>query len=98
MCRRLEASKGEMRISRWTPISPLQIAVGVLPGDLDGGRLDARLLARQQVDDLGLEPRALAQRRYMRMSICAQSCDSVPPAPGWMERIAGLGVVRARRA
>ena len=24
----------------------------------------------------------------MRISICAQSCDSVPPAPGWMERMA----------
>src|ERR1051325_7543006 len=31
-----------------------------------------------------LKPRRSAQRSYMRMSISAQSCDSVPPAPGWM--------------
>ena len=35
-----------------------------------------------------LKPARSAQRRYMRMSICAQSCDSVPPAPAWMERMA----------
>ena len=33
-----------------------------------------------------LKPRAAAQRRYMRSSICAQSCASVPPAPAWMSR------------
>ena len=35
-----------------------------------------------------LKPARSAQRRYMRMSIWAQSWDSVPPAPGWMDRIA----------
>ena len=29
-----------------------------------------------------LKPRRSVQRRYMRSSISAQSCDSVPPAPG----------------
>ena len=33
----------------------LEMAVGVLPGHLDRGRLDARLLAREQVDHLRLE-------------------------------------------
>ena len=37
----------------------LQIPVGVLPAHLDGGGLDARFLAREQVDDLGLEAGAL---------------------------------------
>ena len=37
----------------------LQVAVGVLAAHLDGGRLDARFLAREQVDDLGLEARPL---------------------------------------
>ena len=32
------------------------------------------------------KPRAAPQRRYMRSSICAQSCASVPPAPAWMSR------------
>ncbi len=44
-----------------------------------------------------MNPARSHQRRYMRISIWAQSCDSVPPAPGWMETIAGLGVVRARQ-
>jgi hypothetical protein len=50
--RRLEASNGEIRIRRWTPVR-------VLARDLDRRRLDARLLAREQVDDLRLEARAL---------------------------------------
>src|SRR5215469_6523650 len=33
-----------------------------------------------------LKPCAAHQRRYMRSSICAQSCASVPPAPAWMSR------------
>ncbi|EKD68294.1 MAG: hypothetical protein ACD_47C00725G0001 [uncultured bacterium] len=28
------------------------------------------------------------QRVYILISICAQSCDSVPPAPGWIEMMA----------
>ena len=31
-----------------------------------------------------LNPRRSAHFRYMRSSISAQSCDSVPPAPGWI--------------
>ena len=30
------------------------------------------------------QPRDSHQRRYMRSSISAQSCASVPPAPAWM--------------
>ena len=59
VCRRLEASNGEMRMSRWTPASPLEVAVGVLAGHLDRDGLDARFLAGEQVDHLGLEARAL---------------------------------------
>src|SRR5687768_15806022 len=33
-----------------------------------------------------LKPCCSPQRRYMRSSICAQSCASVPPAPAWMSR------------
>jgi hypothetical protein len=35
-----------------------------------------------------LKPRCSAQRKYIRWSICAQSCESVPPAPEWMARTA----------
>ena len=34
------------------------------------------------------KPRRSVQRRYIRISISAQSCDSVPPAPGWIVTIA----------
>ena len=34
------------------------------------------------------KPRRSPQRRYMRSSISAQSCDSVPPAPAWTARMA----------
>src|SRR6187399_1024614 len=32
------------------------------------------------------KPREAAHFRYMRSSICAQSCASVPPAPAWISR------------
>ena len=35
-----------------------------------------------------LKPRRSAHFRYMRSSISAQSCDSVPPAPGWIVTMA----------
>src|SRR2546421_8986376 len=40
-----------------------------------------------------------AQRRYIRSSISAQSCESVPPAPAWMLTSAGLsayGLAKSR--
>ncbi len=40
-----------------------------------------------------VNPRDSAQRRYMRSSICAQSCASVPPAPAWMSRNAPRGSI-----
>ena len=73
--RRLEASNGEMRTRRCTPVSPSQVAVGVLAGHLDGRRLDARLLAGEQIDDLGLEPR----RARTSAGTCAAASG---PSPG----------------
>ena len=67
----------------------LEVAVGVRAAHGEGGALDPRLLARP--GGRAAPPRsraARAQRRYMRSSISAQSCDSVPPAPGWMARMA----------
>ena len=37
-----------------------------------------------------LKPRRSVQRTYIRRSISAQSCDSVPPAPGWIVMMAFL--------
>ena len=82
VCRRAAWSNGEMRTSRCTPASAEQQAVGVLAGHGDGGALDAGVLARLESTTSRLKPRRSNHRRYMRSSISAQSCDSVPPAPG----------------
>ena len=42
-----------------------------------------------------LNPRRSTHRMYIRSSISAQSCDSVPPAPGWMVMMAFLAIVLA---
>ena len=42
-----------------------------------------------------LKPRRSIQRRYIRRSISAQSCDSVPPAPGWIVDDRVLAIVLA---
>ena len=34
------------------------------------------------------QPRFSAKRRYMRISISAKSCASVPPVPAWNEIMA----------
>ena len=74
-----------------------QVAVGPAALDADGDALEARLLALELVDDLGPSSgAAVAQRRYMRSSISAQSVASVPPAPAVMVRIASWLVVVAR--
>ncbi len=85
-----------MRTSRCTPISLVSKPVGEFAADTEGRGLDARLFARLVVVQHGLEAVALAQRRYMRISISAQSCDSVPPAPGWMVTMALRAVVLTR--
>ena len=59
-----------------------QQTVGVFAVDAEGRRLDARLVARLIFVQRRRKPWRSAQRRYMRISISAQSCDSVPPAPG----------------
>ena len=47
----------------------------------------------QQVNEVSssisaAKPASSAQRRYMRNSISPQSWDSVPPSPGWIDKIA----------
>jgi len=66
----------------------LQVTGGVIAVNGDGDALDTGLFTGGEVEHLGTEPRRSAQRRYMRISISAQSCDSVPPAPAWIVRMA----------
>jgi hypothetical protein len=65
-----------------------QHPVGVRAVNEHGRERDAGHLAGQLVMDLGPEPVPLAQRRYCRSSMAAQSHASVPPAPGFSSRIA----------
>ena len=63
-------------------------AEGVLAVDGEGGGFDAGFFGGLVVVDFGRKPWRSAQRRYMRRSMSAQSCDSTPPAPGWMVMMA----------
>ena len=90
MWRRREASNGEMRMSRCTPASPLRCPYAYSPVSSMVADLIPASSPTSRSTTSALKPARSAQRRYMRMSIWAQSCDSVPPAPGWMERIAFL--------
>ena len=83
------ASKGEMRTRRWTPLSALEVAVGVLAVDLEGGVLDAGLLARPGSRACSSRSRcARTSAGTCAAASAAQSWLSVPPAPGWMETMA----------
>src|SRR3990170_677843 len=88
VCRRLEASNGEIRISRCTPISLLRYPYAYSPVISIVADLIPASSPASRSTTSALKPARSAQRTYMRMSIWAQSWDSVPPAPGWMDRIA----------
>ena len=82
------------RVERRQPDEPVHAALGlqdpvrVLAAHLDGRRLEAGLLPGLASSTSVPNPRSAAQRRYMRRSISAQSCASVPPVPAWISRIA----------
>jgi hypothetical protein len=59
-----------------------EVPVRVRALDGEARPVDAGLVARLIVEDLGLDPRRSAQRKYWRSSISAQSLASVPPVPG----------------
>ena len=77
-----------MRTRRWTPASADSSPNAALADEQHRRALEAGFFARLIVDELALEAPALGPFRYMRSSISAQSCDSVPPAPGWMVTMA----------
>src|SRR6266446_3366970 len=55
-----------------------EIAKSITPYDLEHGVFDACFFTGLEIQDFVCIS--------VRSSICAQSCDSVPPAPGWMDR------------
>jgi hypothetical protein len=62
----------------------LQPAVGVIAFHAERRGFDAGHFAALTSISSVFQPRDSHQRRYMRSSISAQSCASVPPAPAWM--------------
>ena len=88
VCRRCAASNGESRTSRWTPRSAFSVPYAFSP-------LTATVADLRPASSPGLasstsasKPRSADQRRYMRRSMSAQSCASVPPVPAWISRTA----------
>ena len=75
----------------------LEMAVGVLAGDLDRRRLDAGLLAGQQVDHLGLEARPLAPAQVHAHEHLRPVLRFGAAGAGMNGQDRGLGVVRARQ-
>ena len=92
VCRRAAESNGLMRTSRCTPRSDLSSPKARGPVI----RSVADLMPASSPGDSSMNSTVYffssAQRRYMRISISAQSCESVPPAPAWMPTMAGLSL------
>ena len=90
VCRRREASNGEIRTSRCTPISPRRYPNAYSPDTSTVADLMPASSPGSRSTTSAFRPARSHHRRYMRRSICAQSCDSVPPAPGWKDTIAAF--------
>ncbi len=96
VCLRFAESNGEMRTSRCTPVSPVSRPNANSPVTVNV----ADLIPASSPSWISLisvlKPCRSAQRRYMRISISAQSWLSVPPAPGCTVTIAFSAIRLAR--
>src|SRR5438093_51060 len=90
VCRRREASNGEIRTSRCTPISPRRYPNAYSPDTSTVADLMPASSPGSRSTTSAFKPARSHHLRYIRSSICAQSCDSVPPAPGWIDTIAAF--------
>ena len=81
--RRAEESKGEIRTSRWTPRSAAKRPYAFSPRAMKVADFRPASSPGEASFISTPKPRRSAHRRYMRSSISAQSCESVPPAPAW---------------
>ena len=84
MWRRFAASKGEMRTSRWTPLSPRKRPKAYSPRTATVALLSPASSPSSRSSSLTSKPLCSAHRRYIRRRISAQSWESVPPSPGWI--------------
>ncbi len=86
--RRLLASNGEIRTSRWTPVSALRYPYGWSPDRRKVALLIPASSPSCRSTSSMAYPFRSANREYIRRSISAQSWDSVPPAPAWIVAMA----------
>src|SRR3989454_392801 len=78
------ASNGEMRTRRWTPFSAFSSPKAYCPLIWISADLMPASSPWSRSSTSTLKPCRSAHRVYIRISISAQSWDSVPPAPEWM--------------
>jgi hypothetical protein len=68
----------------------IEMAVDEITFHPDGRALEPGFFTGHQVEDLGLIAFPLGVAQVHPEQNLGQSCDSVPPAPGWMARMAFL--------
>src|SRR3954470_18067325 len=88
VCRRDCASNGEIRTRRWTPFSAENSPYAFSPRAMNVADLTPASSPSLASTVSTLNPRRSAQRRNIRSSISAQSCESVPPVPACTETTA----------
>ena len=68
-------------------VTEAENALKALKKEVARRELEALLSGEASISS-ALSPRSAAQRWYMRSSISAQSCASVPPSPAWISHTA----------
>src|SRR6266550_1527991 len=82
-----------MRISRCTPLSVERNPKAFSPSARSVADFSPAPSPGVRSNTVARNPLRSAQRRYIRSNISAQSCDSMPPAPDFVEERIALGHV-----
>ena len=84
VCLRFPESNGDLRTRRCTPVSVRNLPKTYSPEILMVALLIPATSPAETSINSVLKPCPSPQRRYIRSSISAQSCASVPPDPAWI--------------
>src|SRR5688572_15029700 len=91
--RRALESKGDLRTSRWMPVSVRRCPYAYSPETLIEALFSPATSPSDSSSSSTLKPLRSQYLVYIRRSICAQSCASVPPWPALMSRKQLLGSI-----
>src|SRR6266404_3608184 len=91
VCRRALASNGLLRTRRWTPVSVRSWPYACSPLTFRVALLMPATSPPVRSSTSTAKPFLSQYLMYMRSSIAAQSCASVPPEPAWMSTKQLLG-------